>query len=84
MSSDLQFFFAEMLQNFVPYLSYSMYEESIYIFEILLQLCADVITEKVICACIIGLVDKYTMKSKQLKSTAQNFIKFMLQSVTRF
>ena len=41
-----------------------MYEESIFIFELLLQLCQDVITEKVICACIIGLVDKYTMKSK--------------------
>lgn len=58
-----------MLQNFVQYLSYSLYEEVLFVFEKLIALCSDVISEKVLCACIIGLIDKYTMKPKQLKNT---------------
>lgn len=53
-----------MLMNFVPYLSYSLYEEILFVFEKLIILSADIITEKVICAGIIGLIDKYTPKSK--------------------
>lgn len=36
-------------------------------------------SERVLCACIVGLVDKYTLKSqKQVKQTQQVFIKFVL------
>lgn len=61
---DIQYFFLEMLQNFVTYISYSLYEEVLFVFEKLIALCSDVISEKVLSACIIGLIDKYTMKSK--------------------
>jgi hypothetical protein len=62
----------------VSYLSYSLYEEVLFVFEKLIALCSDVVSEKVLCACIVGLIDKYTMKSKQLKNTVATFMKFLL------
>ena len=37
-------------------------------------------TEKVIRACVVALVDKYTMKTKNLKSVTTNFMKFLLET----
>ena len=64
MQPDLQYFFLDMLSHFVPYLSYCLYEEVFSVFDKLLAMCSDVVNEKVLQKCIIGLVDKYTMKSK--------------------
>jgi len=50
------------------------------VFEKLLALCSDVLTEKVIRSCLVALVDKYTMKTKALKTTMQNFTKFLLEN----
>jgi len=59
----------ELLSNFVAYIPYSLFEETLFVFEKLIALCSDVITEKVLQRCIVALIDKYTAKSKQLKST---------------
>lgn len=55
-----------------------MYEESLFVFEKLIALCSDVINEQVVRACIVALIDKYTPKSKQFKSTISAFMKFIL------
>jgi hypothetical protein len=75
---DIQHFFAELLSNFVQYIPYSLYEEIFIVFEKILSLCPDVLTERKLQKCIIAMVDKYTVRSKQHKSTVQNFMKFIL------
>ena len=47
-NADLQYFFLDMLHNFVPYISYSLYEEVFSVFDKLLAMCVDVINEKVV------------------------------------
>jgi hypothetical protein len=80
---EAQYFFLELLQNFVSYISYCLYEDVLNVFEKLLTLCSDVLTEKVIKSCLVALVDKYTMKSKALKTTIQNFMKFLLETSSK-
>ena len=46
----------------------------------MIQLCSDVLTEKVIRASVVALVDKYTMKTKNLKTVTSNFMKFLLET----
>ena len=53
-----------MLENFASSLAYSLYEESFIVFDKLLYLAGDTITEPAIKKCIVALVDKYTLKSK--------------------
>lgn len=53
-----------MLNNFVSYISYCLYDNAFSVFDKLLSMCSDVINEKVVTKCIVALVDKYTMKSK--------------------
>lgn len=67
-----------MLSNFVTCLSYSLYEEVFLVFDKLLSLCQDNITDRVLKKCIVALVDKYTMKSKQHKATLSSFMKCLL------
>jgi hypothetical protein len=45
---DLQYFFLDMLENFAPYISYSLYEEVFSVFDKLLLMCADLMNEKVV------------------------------------
>jgi hypothetical protein len=80
---EAQYFFLELLQNFVGYIPYSLYEDVLSVFEKILALCSEVLTEKVIKSCLVALVDKYTMKSKALKTTVQNFMKFLLDSSSK-
>ena len=68
-----------MLYNFVPYISYSLYEEVFSVFDKLLLMCNDVINEKVVHRCIVSLVDKYTMKSKAHKNSVSAFMKSLLE-----
>jgi hypothetical protein len=68
----------ELLSNFVAYIPYSLYEETLFVFEKLIALSSDVINEKVLQKCIVALIDKYTVKSKQLKNTVSFFMKFLL------
>lgn len=79
MQSDLQYFFLEMLRNFVPYISYCLYEEVFSVFDKLLVMCADVINERVLTKCIQALVDKYTMKSKGHKNSLAQFMKILME-----
>ena len=77
---EIQYFMIELLENFVCYISYSLYEEVLGIFESMIQLCPDVLTEKVIRACVVALIDKYTMKTKNLKTVTTNYMKFLLEN----
>lgn len=83
MQSDLQYFFLEMLNNYVNYISYCLYEEVFSVFDKLLSMCADVINEKVLSKCIVALVDKYTMKSKSHKNSLSQFMKMLLEVKVR-
>lgn len=58
-----------MLNNFVGYISYCLYEEIFSVFDKLMVMCSDVINEKVITKCIVAMVDKYTIKSKAHKNS---------------
>jgi hypothetical protein len=75
---DIQYFFLEMMSNFVTYLSYSLYEEVFFVFDKLISLCSDLISDHVLKKCIVSLVDKYTMKSKHHKQTLTSFMKCLL------
>ena len=83
MQQDLQFFFLEMLSNFVNYISYCLYEEVFAVFDKLLIMCSDVINERVLNKCILALVDKYTMKSKAHKNSLGQFMKVLLEVKVR-
>lgn len=83
MQADLQYFFLEMLNNFVTYISYCLYEEVFSVFDKLLVMCADVVNEKVLTKCIVALVDKYTMKSKSHKNSLTQFMKLLMEVKVR-
>jgi hypothetical protein len=68
-----------MLNNFVSYISYCLYEEVFSVFDKLLSMCNDVINEQVLTKCIVALVDKYTMKSKAHKSSLGLFMKSLIE-----
>ena len=68
---DLQYFFLDQLNSIASYISYCLYEEIFSVFDKLLFLCQDVITEKVLKKCIMALIDKYTMKNKGHKQSIQ-------------
>jgi hypothetical protein len=36
------------------------------------------VSEETICACIVGLIDKYSMKSKSHKTKMASFMQFLL------
>jgi len=71
-------FFLELLSNFVNYMSYSLYEEVFSVFDKLLVMSSEVITEAVLKKCIVALVDKYTLKSKSHKNSLQTFMKSLI------
>jgi hypothetical protein len=56
-------------------MSYSLYEEVFSVFDKLLLLTGDVISEKILKKCIVGLIDKYTLKSKAHKASLTTFMK---------
>lgn len=68
-----------MLNNFVSYISYCLYEEVFSVFDKLVTMCSDVINEKVLTKCIVALVDKYTMKSKAHKGSLSLFMKSLME-----
>lgn len=68
-----------MLNNFVTYISYCLYEEVFSVFDKLLSMCNDVINEKVLTKCITALVDKYTLKNKAHKNSLQIFMKGLME-----
>lgn len=78
--TNLQYFFLDQLTSIVGYISYSLYEEIFPVFDKLLQLCGDVVTEDTLRRCIVALVDKYTMKCKGHKHTVAQFMKSLLDS----
>ncbi len=80
---DLQYFFLDILNNFVSYISYCLYEEVFSVFDKLLALCSDVVNEKVLTKCIVALVDKYTIKSKAHKNSMQIFMKGLMEVKVR-
>jgi hypothetical protein len=55
-------------------MSYSLYEEVFLVFDKLLVLTNDVISEKLLKKCIVALVDKYTLKNKSHKNSLSSFI----------
>ena len=71
----MQYFFLSLLENFVDYISYNLYDEVFSVFDRLLNLCSDVLSEQVLKKCIIALVDKYTMKSKAHKASVALLLK---------
>lgn len=68
-------FFADLLSNYCNYMSYSLYEEVFSVFDKLLLLTGDVISEKILKKCILALIDKYTLKSKAHKASLTSFMK---------
>lgn len=71
-------FFLELLGNYVQFMSYILYEEVFSVFDKLLYLTNETLTETVLKKCIVALVDKYTVKSKSHKNSINNFMKSLM------
>ena len=63
------------MNNFADYISYSLYEEVFSVFDKLLTLTSDVLSEIILKKCIVALVDKYTLKNKAHKTSLTAFMK---------
>ena len=68
----------DQLNSIVGYISYCLYEDIFPVFDKLLSLCQDIITEKILKKCILALIDKYTMKNKAQKASIQSFMKSLM------
>ena len=79
----MQAFFLELLENFVTSLAYSLYEEAFTVFDKLLYLAGEAISQTAIKKCIIALVDKYTLKSKSHKASTSAFMKTLMDVKVR-
>lgn len=75
---DLQYFFSDQLSSIVNYIPYSLNEEVFPVFDKLLYLCQDVMTDPIRKKCIMALIDKYTMKNKAHKASIQSFMKSLM------
>ena len=75
MPLELQTFFAELLSNFANYISYSLYEEVFSVFDKMLALTTDVLSDVILRKVIVALVDKYTLKNKAHKASLTAFMK---------
>ena len=64
-------------------LAYSLYEEAFNVFDKLLYLAGEAISETAIKKCIVALVDKYTLKSKSHKSSTTTFMKQLMDVKVR-
>jgi len=73
----------DLLENFVVSVSYSLYEEAFTVFDKLLYLTGEAISEQVIKKCIVALVDKYTLKSKSHKASMTAFMKTLMDVKVR-
>jgi hypothetical protein len=76
---DLQYFFLGQLNSIVNNISYCLYDEIFPVFDKLLSLSQDVMTERILKKCIMALIDKYTMKSKAHKQSIQQFMKSLME-----
>lgn len=74
MPPELQATFAELLGNFSNYISYSLYEEVFLVFDKLLTLTGNMLSELILKKCIVALVDKYTLKNKAHKGSLTAFM----------
>ena len=79
----LQDFFLELMENFVTSLAYSLYEEAFSVFDKLLYLAGESVSENAIKKCIVALVDKYTLKSKSHKASMTTFMKTLMDVKVR-
>ena len=77
---ESQFFFLDQLNSLVNYVSYCQHEEIFPVFDKLLSLCKDVLTEKVLKKSIMALIDKYTLKNKAHKQSMQQFMKSLMET----
>ena len=59
-------------------LAYSLYEEAFTVFDKLLYLAGEAISETAIKKCIVAFVDKYTLKSKSHKASMAAFMKQLM------
>mmetsp|Transcript_1902 Transcript_1902/g.2665 ORF Transcript_1902/g.2665 Transcript_1902/m.2665 type:complete len:141 (+) Transcript_1902:3668-4090(+) len=75
---DLQFFFLDMLNSLLNYMTYCLHEEIFPVFDKLLTLCSEVMTNAVLEKAIHGLIDKYTMKNKAHKQSIQLLVKQLM------
>lgn len=66
----------------MDYISFGLFEEIFPVFDKLLYLSQNVISQKVLQKCIMALVDKYTMKNKLHKASIQALMKSMIESKT--
>jgi hypothetical protein len=73
--NELQSFFGQLLTNYADYISYSLYEEVFSVFDKLLLLTGDALSEIILKKCIVALVDKYTIKNKAHKASLTGFMK---------
>ena len=78
--NKLQSFLVDLFTNFVGTLSYSPYDEVFAVFDKLMYLTSDVLSEPVLRKCIVTLVDKYTVKSKAHKNSMTAFMKMLMDS----
>ncbi len=76
---DLCPIFLDILQEFVQYISFTLYEDVFPIFDRLLSLCSDILTEEIVEKCIAALVDRYSCKSKSSKNSLQMFTKTLIE-----
>jgi len=67
-----------LLENFAGSVAYSIYEETFAVFDKLLYLTGEAISETAIKKCIVALVDKYTLKSKSHKASMTAFMNTLM------
>jgi hypothetical protein len=65
--------------GFTQCIPHSIQDETFQVFDLLLHLLRDALNEKLMSACIMGLIDQYTVKSKSQKESKKNFIKIIIQ-----
>ncbi len=82
-TADTHSFFLEMLENFVPYMPNCLYEEVFSVFDKLLHLSGDALTEAIVKKTALSMIDKYTAKGKHYKNSISLFLKKILEVKVR-
>ena len=80
---DTHSFFLEMLEHFVPYMPNCLYEEVFSVFDKLLHLSGDALTEAIVKKTTLSMIDKYTAKGKHYKNSISLFLKKILEVKVR-
>ena len=71
--------YMDLLNAFVQYISFAIYEDVFPIFDKLLTICSPILNEGIFLKCLSILIERYSFKNKAQKASLQGLTKTLIE-----